>query len=419
MEKLTLTAAVVQQIQAISAHCPTEIGGLLIGTVKQPVVALAGEPGPKAVLRPSSFSTDPEHDRQLLNRTRKQYNGRVTALGYWHKHPAGMSKPSGGDLAQAQALLANLTGDDNPWVLAFIVDPAHPAGKNIFPYILEPPGNGFRLLRVEVVDERSPAVQRALAAEPVYAFSEEGDSFWGTLDFRFQRTPAGLQRLRQEKAQLEAAGYRVKVTERNDDRRISLRVEKGNASWLCLPPPEYPLSMPRIYRLPHLTEEFPFQSRPVWNSDITLADCLSVLTAQQEPARVNGSSAMGNRPVAATAAIAIPVAEAVTEPATAVAMTAEPPLVAAPVAQVSSIEEAPPATPAATAPVEEASPALELESVQPAASPIEESPAAAELAPLPPVPVSRGHVRRLAGRLGWVFLGVALGVGIGLTRQCS
>jgi len=412
MEKLTLTPAVIQQIQAISAHCPTEIGGLLIGTVKQPVVVLAGEPGPKAVLRPSSFSTDPDHDRQLLARARKQYGGRVTALGYWHKHPAGMSRPSGGDLAQAQALLANLTGDDNPWVLAFIVDPAHPAGKNIFPYILEPPGTGFRLLRVEVVDERSPAVQRALAAEPVYAFSEEGDSFWGTPDFRFQHTPAGLQRLRQEKAQLEAAGYRVKVTERNDDRRISLRVEKGNASWLCLPPPEYPLSMPRIYRLPHLNEEFPFQSRPVWNSDLTLADCLAVLAAQEERTRANGSPGVGVRPGATAAAITTPVAEAAS-------VTAEPPIVAAPKEQAPVEEVVPPARPAATAPVEVASPAIA--SIQPSAAPqIETSSVTEELSPLPPVSVSRARARwRPLGRLGWVLIGVTLGVGISFTRQCS
>lgn len=51
-----------------SRTCLTETGGMLIGTVRRPTVLIAGDPGPQSRKTTASFTTDPKHDRQVLER---------------------------------------------------------------------------------------------------------------------------------------------------------------------------------------------------------------------------------------------------------------------------------------------------------------------------------------------------------------
>lgn len=281
MEKIHITKQAIRQIDKVSRICETETGGVLVGTRKRPAVLFAGDPGPKARLHPASYSSDPEHDEELLEDAQKQYDGRVGLLGYWHKHPSGLNRPSDGDFSQARELLSALDDKPLPWLLVFIVDPAHPRGQNIFPYVLISSENEFRPLELTVVEEEDTDVRKALQAESLHVLPRDSRNFWNNPEFRFHLTPTGAQRLRQEKQQLEAAGYQVQIRQRKENRRVALTINGEDDSWLCVPPREYPLSMPRIFRLPDLDEESPFREYLVWNSDLTLTDCLTALKHQQ------------------------------------------------------------------------------------------------------------------------------------------
>jgi hypothetical protein len=246
-------------------------------------VIFAGDPGLEADLKPSSFTSDPNHDKFLLKKVQSQYDGHVTLLGYWHKHPPGMNRPSGGDLTQAQELLADLVDDPHPWLLAIIVNFDSASGPFIYPYVLNGSGKKFKSISPIIVDQKSDSVQQALESEPIYRLKQERRSFWSNPNFRFHLTATGGQRLREELELLKGGGYQVHLQQRKDNHRLSLIIERGEDSWLCVPPAEYPLCMPRFFRLPNLTEEFPFVNFPTWNSDLTLADCLTNL--RKQPAR--------------------------------------------------------------------------------------------------------------------------------------
>jgi len=279
MDHVLITRQALHTMLEESQTCPTETGGILIGIVRRPMVLVAGDPGPQARRTAASFTTDPEHDRQVLGRARRHYKGRVTALGYWHKHPAGLNQPSSGDLDQARKLLADLqaSGGASPWLLTFILNPDSRLENSVHAYILWLDAPGFRPLQLVIVEEIAPQVQQALRDEPVYLTPEQQDHPWADPDFRFHLTPVGYQRLEHEKTTLEAAGYRVQARQRRDDQRVSLLVERDGEQMLCVLPVEYPLGMPRLFRLPTGEELYPFRQRPVWNSDLTIADLLSAL----------------------------------------------------------------------------------------------------------------------------------------------
>jgi len=242
-------------------------------------VLVAGDPGPRARKTAASFTTDSEHDRQVLEQARQHYGGRVTALGYWHKHPAGLNQPSGGDLDQARKLLADLhtSGGASPWLLIFILHPDSRLENSVHAFILWLDTPGFRSVQLVIMEETALQVQQALRDEPVYLTPKQQDHPWVDLDFRFHLTPVGYQRLEHEKTALEVAGYRVQARQRRDDQRVSLLVEREGEQVLCVLPVEYPLGMPRLFRLPAGEELYPFRQRPVWNSDLTIADLLSAL----------------------------------------------------------------------------------------------------------------------------------------------
>jgi hypothetical protein len=182
---------------------------------------------------------------------------------------------------------------------------------------------------------------------------------------------------------MEAAGYQVEVRQRKDDHRVSLMVKKEDAAWLCVPPPEYPLSMPRIYRLPHLAEAYPFRLNPVWNSDLCLVDCLAAVLLQEEMERAEQLQVAQVRSAVGPSEL----------PST------DEPVENAPSAAVPTVAE------------------VTVEKTSPATVPAE--PTSAGMPSLLPASVSRVRARlQPFSRVGWLLTGFVLGIGISLTRQC-
>lgn len=75
-----------------------ETGGLLLGTKQEDgsrIVTHAFPPGPKAIHHPTMFERDLEFSQTALNYFFNKSN--VEYVGEWHKHPSGVTRPSGGD----------------------------------------------------------------------------------------------------------------------------------------------------------------------------------------------------------------------------------------------------------------------------------------------------------------------------------
>mgnify|MGYP001029590604 FL=1 len=285
MKEILITQTALEHMWQVSQHCPTETGGVLVGTIHHPLILDAGDPGPQAVKTYASFSTDPVHDQQTLQAARARYSPVLEVLGYWHKHPPGMTHPSAGDLQQARALLVDLEslGVKDSWLLCLILQQAAQPANAAYPYLLTAGEAGFRALGLAVIPEQDPRVHQAIQAEPLPLQANEAGHPWQSPNFQFHHTPLGAVRLHQEKARLEQAGFQVQFRQRKSDQRLSLWLKRGILELLCVLPVEYPVGMPRFYQLPEGLEVFPLIARPAWNSDLFLSDCLAGFEAPVQP----------------------------------------------------------------------------------------------------------------------------------------
>ena len=205
MDTIYVTKKAVHVMWEQSRDCPTETGGALVGTLITPLVLAAGGPGSAALKSASSFSTDPEHDRHFLESIRTESQRQVHILGWWHKHPQGMTKPSSGDLYQARKLQKALvdSGKSSIWMLAFILQSAKNPQAAVFPYMLSDLGTEFQSLAIEVVNDDDSIVQRAVGEEKLLLRVEKNTHPWVDPLFRFQTTLVGRRRLEEEKLALE------------------------------------------------------------------------------------------------------------------------------------------------------------------------------------------------------------------------
>jgi integrative and conjugative element protein (TIGR02256 family) len=202
MNEIMITNKALNEMWEQSCDCPTETGGALVGTLKVPLVLSAGGPGPEAVERPSSFSSDANHDRLFLEQVRSQSQRRVSLLGWWHKHPQGMTRPSGGDLDQARRLQETLVkaGDGPAWLLVFILQKDSSPLRAVYPYFLPEGERSFRSLDLNPVDDEGLQVCAALEKESLVLRQEQSTHPWMDTGFRFQNTLTGRRRLRRRAA---------------------------------------------------------------------------------------------------------------------------------------------------------------------------------------------------------------------------
>lgn len=291
MEPILITRRAVEMICEQSRTCKTETGGVLIGTTRQPVILVAGGPGPRSRKTVTAFTSDSAHDRQVLQEASTTFQQHISYLGHWHKHPPGMPRPSSGDLTQARRLLADFQakGERAPWMLSLIVQVDDATEPAVHSFRLVSGSADFEAVPLEVIAETDSRLQSALAAEPTYLYDAPFADYWIDPNFSFQRTPTGRHRLEVEKNALEAAGYDVTIRQRKPDERVALHLVRGVEQWLCVLPREYPLGMPRLFRMPEQLEVYPWQTQPLWNSDLLLAHLIARAAHPLPVRRAQGS----------------------------------------------------------------------------------------------------------------------------------
>jgi len=89
----------------------TETGGVLLGahTGNSWYVVESLDPGPKAILRPSTFEYDHEYLTHLANKIARRYRSKLQLLGLWHRHPGSFDRFSATD-DETNARFARLGG---------------------------------------------------------------------------------------------------------------------------------------------------------------------------------------------------------------------------------------------------------------------------------------------------------------------
>ncbi len=100
----TAYETIVKESKQYQEH---ETGGILVGkrlNEQEFLIVAATGAGPKADHQAHTFAPDIEFVNMELRRIREVYTG-VDYVGVWHKHPAFVDHPSGGDLKQARKIL--------------------------------------------------------------------------------------------------------------------------------------------------------------------------------------------------------------------------------------------------------------------------------------------------------------------------
>lgn len=273
MDKVKITKSAYAIIEQESLKCGTETGGLLIGCFNNPIVIEATPPGRNAELGSCHFTADIEEDNLRLAYTIRKYNGKVSLMGYWHKHPGAMSQPSGGDLMQAQEIVKGMaqSGDKKP-LLVFISNVIS-GNIKVYAYCIKSEATEFEPVQLTIVADNSDDVNCTLKSEPVVVQTKPSD-YWLDPDFQFYLTIRGKERIKQELNELELAGYKAKALRRQSDNRLLLEVQKDNLFFIVIPPVEYPLGAPRIFDKHTENEMTGLTAICSWNSDYSIKTLL-------------------------------------------------------------------------------------------------------------------------------------------------
>ena len=242
---LTFDAArtIIQQARLFDV----ETGGLLIGILKPHIVVLAaGSPGKNAVHHASQFTSDPEADKACLAKVRSIHGDAVIPVGWWHKHPCGLNKPSGGDRHQACQLVQQYA-DDQPVLMGIVnqVPRINREKTTLFLYSIDAEGN-LRKYDWKLVSCSNPQLLDALHKAPVRPEVNQGN-YWTNKDFQFYLTPAGRERIKLEVGNLKKADWKVITCRRCQDHAFVLDLLKQNTIIRLVLPPEFPLNPPGVF----------------------------------------------------------------------------------------------------------------------------------------------------------------------------
>lgn len=274
MENLCIIDSAIERMWQLSRDCDTETGGLLIGTTAVPLIMAAGAPGNHSIRKATFFQSDPEQDKLELRKARRLYGDVLQPVGYWHKHPQGISQPSRADLQQAQQILASWRPTDfgKTWLVCVIMQNGKDPVAASFPYKLIDPKGSFSSTKFQVISECDPLAAKALSVEPVKLTSNIQTHPWVDPGFRFQFTASGKIRLEKDIEALNDLGYKAEIRQRKSDNHLSIFIHADDKSYMCLLPREYPFGMPRIFQHPGGEELYPLERYHFWNSELSLAD---------------------------------------------------------------------------------------------------------------------------------------------------
>lgn len=266
--RVTITESAVQTICSESRKAGLfETGGMLIGTLNNLVVLAATGPGPKAERGSGHYSGDPQSDQEGLKSYKEAFQGKVALLGYWHRHPARMSRPSSGDLNQALDLVAEYrVSPDDPF-LALISNVDSNQEVRVYAYLLCQAERRFEKVDLEIVADSSPSVRDVLEREQPGIVERDRD-FWRDPNFQFFQTPIGKDRIHQEIQQLHVKGFEATVVRRKSTGRLEIVIGLKNRQIRCVPPVEYPLNPPSFYSMDGREIRLRLS---VWNSDLWIS----------------------------------------------------------------------------------------------------------------------------------------------------
>lgn len=229
-----------------SAKFDVETGGILAGTLANPIAIIAaGLPGNNAIHHAASFTSDPQADRDCLDKARKFYSNKISLVGWWHKHPPGLITPSSGDCHQAQRL-ANDYNDGKP-VLIGIVNQHRgiiTRKTTLHLYSIDPAGKLYEY-NWKLVTNKSRKLLDAIVTAPTIPDLKSTD-FWSDRDFQSYLNPVGRDRIKQEIDGLRKHGWQVQISRRKLDNLLVLDITRYSNALRFLMPPEFPLNPPTI-----------------------------------------------------------------------------------------------------------------------------------------------------------------------------
>ncbi len=246
-KKHLITYDAIRAIVQDSKNFTVETGGVLIGTLGDPItIVAAGFSGDNSVHHATSFTSDSQADRECLENARKKYGNGVVVAGWWHKHPSGMETPSMGDCRQVQ-LLAEEYNDGKP-VLMGIVNKSIGFASSKLSLRFFTLGSGNQLLQHswQGVCGSNKELLKAISDAPQKTEICETE-FWKNPDFQFYLNPIGHDRIVREVNSLKQAGWQIITTRRKSDQVMILGLTKGSIQLHFELPPEFPINPPAVF----------------------------------------------------------------------------------------------------------------------------------------------------------------------------
>jgi proteasome lid subunit RPN8/RPN11 len=229
-----------------STQFDIETGGLLVGTLGKPMTIIAaGSPGKNGAHHATSFTSDPQADRQTLLTGRENFGPKIILTGYWHKHPYGLTTPSSADCQQVRQL-AREYGDDKP-ILMGIVNQSR--GKIFKKTTLHLYSVNALAKLVEhtwkLVSRKNKYLLEVIEKAPT-TIEVRNTEFWADRDFQSYLNPIGRERIKEEIAMLKQFGWEVEMVRRKEDKILILNATKEFMSINFTLPAEFPLNPPIV-----------------------------------------------------------------------------------------------------------------------------------------------------------------------------
>jgi hypothetical protein len=258
---------------------PMETGGVLVGLAEPPIVLAAGKPGENSVRNSVLFKGDVAADRECLMYARKMFGDKVYVVGYWHKHPAGMTVFSGQDLHQARESASGF-GDGKPLLVLILTEGPDTRELRTYPYVLHNIEDDLHSVKYEVVAIEDSRIQEALRKAPAMPDVHQG-GFWDLEDFQFFQNAVGKAWLQDDLDRVRKAGWEITVGRAKKDGLLVATFIRGGRALQGRFPREFPLNPPRLFSSDR-REFVELRSLREWSSSRSLVEvleeCIEVLT---------------------------------------------------------------------------------------------------------------------------------------------
>lgn len=226
-----------------------ETGGILLGTLDPAIaIVVAGCPGENAIHRVTQFRSDPEADKIHLANARQEHGDCISPIGWWHKHPAGLSCPSSGDRQQMRRL-AGEYADGKPVIAGIINQIPMIIGQKTTLHLYSIDSKNELIEHDwKLIGRHNQQLQHTLKAAPRRPDIQPG-GFWDNKLFRSYLNPIGRERIRTEVAVLRGMGWKVIIGRRPHDHVMVLKLVKNSIYLQFVLPPEFPLNSPQVFTM--------------------------------------------------------------------------------------------------------------------------------------------------------------------------